>query len=52
MSLAWCQINLMDVNFQLQQSLEYFDKNSDDKIWSKKDKEVKISHFMPIRVKE
>ena len=32
MSLSWCQINLIDVNFQLQKSLENFDKNSADKI--------------------
>ena len=40
MSLAGCQINLIDVNFHLQKSLEIFDKNSADKIWSKKDKVV------------
>ena len=40
MSLAACQINLIDVNFQLQKRLEIFDKNSADKIWSKKDKGV------------
>ena len=40
MSFAGCQINPTDVNFYLQKSLEFFDKNSDDKIWSKKDKEV------------
>ena len=38
MSLAGFQINPIDVNFYLQQSLEIFDKNSTDKIWSKKDK--------------
>ena len=31
MSLAECQINLIDVNFYLQKSLEIFDKNSADK---------------------
>ena len=36
-----CQINPIDVNFHLQKSLEIFDKNFADKIWSKKDKEVK-----------
>ena len=41
MSLAGCQINLIDVNFHLQKSLEIFDKNSADKIWSKKDKGLK-----------
>ena len=38
MSLAECQINLIDVNFHLQKCLETFDQNSADKIWSKKDK--------------
>ena len=28
MSLAECQINLIDVNFHLQKSLEIFNKNS------------------------
>ena len=40
MSLAGCQINLIDVNFHLQKSSEIFDKNSAGKIWSKKDKGV------------
>ena len=40
MSLAGCQINRIDLNFHLQKSLEIFDKNSADKIWSKKDKGV------------
>ena len=40
MSLAGCQINPIDVNFHLPKSLEMFDKNSADKIWSKKDKGV------------
>jgi hypothetical protein len=35
MSLAGRQINLIDVNFHLQKSLEIFDKNSADKIWPK-----------------
>ena len=39
-SLAGCQINPIDVNFHLQNFLEFFDKNSADKIWSKKDKGV------------
>ena len=43
MSLSGCQINLIDVNFHLQKSLEIFDKNSADKIWSKKDKGVESS---------
>ena len=29
----------------------FFDKISADKIWYKKDKEIKVSHIMPIRVK-
>ena len=40
MSLAENEINLIDVNFHLQILLEIFDKNSADKIWSKKDKGV------------
>ena len=40
----------MDVNFHLKKSLEIFDKNSVDKIWSKMDKEIKVSPLMPIRV--
>ena len=43
MSLAGCQINPIDANFHLQKSLEIFDKNLADKIWSKKDKEIKES---------
>ena len=51
MSLAGCQVNPIDVNFHLQKSLEIFDKNSADKIWSKNDKEIKVSPLMPIRAK-
>ena len=40
MSLAGCQINPIGVNFHLQNSLEISDKNSANKIWSKKDKGV------------
>ena len=40
MSLAGCQINLIDVNFHLEKSLEIFDKNSADKIRSNKEKGV------------
>ena len=40
MSLAGYQINPINVNFHLQKSLEIIDKNSSDKIWSKKDKGV------------
>ena len=43
MSLAGCQINPTGFNFQLQKSLEIFDKYSADKIGSKKDKEIKVS---------
>ena len=42
-------VNPIDVNFHLQKSLEIFDQNSADKIWSQKNKEIKVS---PIRVKE
>ena len=46
MSLAEHHINTIDVNFHLQKSLEFFDKNSADKILSKKDKGVEsvLSH--------
>ena len=46
MSFAGCQINMIDVNFHLQKSLEIFNENSVDKIWSKKDKGVEsaLSH--------
>ena len=40
MSLAGGQIILIDFNFNLQNSLKIFDKNSADKIWFKKDKGV------------
>ena len=51
MSFAGRQINPIDVNFHFQKSLEIFDKNSADKIWSKKDKGWKVPTLMPIRVK-
>jgi hypothetical protein len=35
MSLAGCQIILIDLNFHLQKCLEIFDKKSADKIQSK-----------------
>ena len=38
MSLVGHQINLIDVNFHLEKSLEIFDKISADKIRSKRDK--------------
>ena len=47
MSLSGCQINQIDVNFHLQFFLKFFDKNSADKIWSKIDKEIKVSPLMP-----
>ena len=50
MNLAECRINPIYVNFHLQKSLEIFDKNSADKIWSKNYKEIKVSPLMPIRV--
>ena len=34
LSLAGCKINLIDVNFHLQKSLEIFDTNSANKIQS------------------
>ena len=40
MSSAGCQI---DVNFHLQKRLEIFDKESADKVQSKKDKGIKVS---------
>ena len=39
----------MDVNFYL--SLEMFEKKSADKIWSNKDKGIKMSSPVPNRVK-
>ena len=46
MSLAGCQINLIDVNFHLEKSLEIFDKKSADKVWSNKGQGVEstLSH--------
>ena len=46
MSLAGHQIDLIDVNFQLRKSVEFFDKSSVDKMWSKKGKGVEsaLSH--------
>ena len=37
------KINPIDVNFHLQKSLEMFEQNSADKIWSKKDRGIKVS---------
>ena len=50
MSLAGCKINYIDVNFILQKSLEIFDKNSANKIQSKKDKGIKVPYLLLIRV--
>ena len=50
MSLTGCQINPIDVNFHLKKSLEILEKKSADKLWSKKDKEIKVSPFVLIRV--
>ena len=50
-NFAGCQINPNDVNFHLQKSLVMFDQNSAKKTWSKKDKKIKVSPLMPIRVK-
>ena len=53
MSLAGHQINPMDVNFHLQKSLEIYDKNSADEIWSKKDKGVEnFPPFCQLGLKE
>ena len=38
--MSMIQINLIDVNFHFPKNLEFFDKNSADKIWSNKDKWV------------
>ena len=45
------KLNPIDFNFHFQKSLEIFDKNSADEIWSKNPKEIKVSPLMPIRVK-
>ena len=42
-------IRLIDVIFHLQKSLEIFDKQSVDKIWSKKNKGWKMPSLMTIR---
>ena len=51
MSWAGCQNNQIYVNFYLQKDLEIFEKNLADKIWSKKDKGIKVSPPVPNRVK-
>ena len=49
MTLVGCQINPIDVNLHLQ---KYLDLNSADKVWSKQDKEIKVSPLMRIRVNQ
>ena len=49
-SLAGRQINSIYVNFHLHFFLEIFDKNSADKIWSKRTRGWKVPSLMPIRV--
>ena len=51
MSLAGCQIELIYVNFPIQKILEFFNTNSANKIWSKKDKEIKVSPLKTIEAK-
>ena len=52
MSLAVCQINPIDVNFQLQKSFEIFDKNSAaiNQIHKRGGGKTKVSCLMQIRV--
>ena len=50
MSLAGCQINLIDVNFHLQKSLDYFFKIQLKKSDPKRTSEWKVPSLMPIRV--
>ena len=52
MSWAGCQNNPIYLNFHFQKSLEIFEKNSAEKIWSKKDKGIKMPCPVPDRVKE
>ena len=51
---AWygVKLTLIDVNVHILRSLDIFDENSGDKIWSKKDKGIKVSPSVPNRVKE
>ena len=44
MKLAECQIIPIDLNFHLQKCLEIFDKNSADKIQSKKGGKSALPH--------
>ena len=50
MSSVGYQNNTIYVNFHLQKSFEIFEKNSAYKIWSKKDKGIKLSLPVPNRV--
>ena len=51
MSWAGLQNNTIDFDSHLQKSSEIFDKKSVDKIWSKKDKGIKVSPPVPNGVK-
>ena len=51
MSWAGCQNKPIDMNSYLQKSLEIFEKKSADKIWSNKDKGIKMSPLVPNRDK-
>ena len=51
MSWAGCQNNPISLYFHLHKSLETFEKNSADKIWSNKDIKVKVSCPVPNRKK-
>ena len=51
MSLAGSQNNPINVNFHYQKSLEFFDKKISWQNLIKKDKEIKVSLLVPIRVK-
>ena len=50
MTSAGCQNNPINLNFNLQKSLEIFEKNSADKIWSNKNIKVKVPCPVPDRV--
>ena len=48
---AGCQNNQINLNLYLQKSLEIFEKNSADKVWSNKDIKVKVPCSVSDRVK-
>ena len=48
-SLAGCQINPNDVNFQLQKVWKFLIKKSADNVWSKKDWGWKVPSLKPIK---